>query len=195
MNGIGIVILLFTIGLFLGFLKYKIKPVVKGKTGELYVSALLKGLPEEKYILLNDVMLPTGKGTTQIDHVLLSIYGIFVIETKNYKGWIYGGEYSEHWTQNIWGNKYKLYNPILQNQGHVKALRAYLGVRNFPFISVITFSSLLNAISNPILFVTLCNEFKIDTLSLYPYRKSEFANRMQKSKNFGMSKFLIFSKR
>lgn len=90
-------------GLLLGFLKYVVKPIVKGIVGEQIISALLSGLPKEQYILLNDVMLQTDKGTTQVDHVLVSVYGIFVIETKNYNGWIYGGEYAEQWTQNIYG--------------------------------------------------------------------------------------------
>ena len=78
------------LGLLLGFLKYVVKPIIKGIVGEKVISVLLSGLPKEQYILLNDVMLQTDKGTTQVDHILVSVYGIFVIETKNYKGWIYG---------------------------------------------------------------------------------------------------------
>ena len=140
MDGIGIAFLLLAIGLFLGFLKYKIKPVIKGKAGELCVSALLKGLPEEKYILLNDVMLPTGKGTTQIDHVLLSVYGIFVIETKNYKGRIYGNDYSEKWTQSIYGHKSQFMNPLRQNYGHICTLMDLLHLREDNFVSIVAFS-------------------------------------------------------
>lgn len=72
---------------------------------------------------------------------MVSEYGIFVIETKNYKGWIYGGANSEYWTQNIYGKKYQLYNPIQQNQGHVRALRRIL--KDLPsdmFISIVAFS-------------------------------------------------------
>lgn len=116
-------------------------PTIRGQAGEVNVAARLKALPKSDYTVFNDLLIQRGEYSSQIDHVVVSKYGVFVIETKNYKGMVYGGEYSEHWTQNIWGNKYKLYNPILQNQGHVKALKAYLGVRNFPFISVITFSS------------------------------------------------------
>lgn len=98
----------------------------KGAVGETVVAAELGLLPRDKYRVLNDVTLPTPNGSSQIDHVVVSIYGIFVIETKNYKGWIYGGEHSEYWTQNIYGKKYQLYNPILQNAGHVNALRRVL---------------------------------------------------------------------
>ena len=60
-----------------------------GKAGEKRVARKLDWLPKE-YIILNDIMLPTQYGTTQIDHIVVSPYGIFVIETKNYKGWIFG---------------------------------------------------------------------------------------------------------
>lgn len=83
-------------------------------------------LSEDEYHVFNDVILPTQKGTSQIDHIVVSEYGIFVIETKFYNGWIFGGEYSEYWTQNLYGHKTQFYNPILQNQGHVWALKMLL---------------------------------------------------------------------
>lgn len=94
----------------------------KGKVGEKVVAGKLDHLPKDQYWVLNNVTIPTPKGSSQIDHLVVSVYGIFVIETKNYNGWIYGGEHAEYWTQNICGNKYQLYNPILQNAGHVRAL-------------------------------------------------------------------------
>lgn len=71
-----------------------------GKAGEKRVARKLDWLPKE-YIILNDIMLPTQYGTTQIDHIVVSPYGIFVIETKNYKGWIFGHENSEEWKQSL----------------------------------------------------------------------------------------------
>lgn len=113
----------------------------KGKVGEVIVSNKLDGLPKDQYRVLNDVLLPTPKGTSQIDHLVVSIYGIFVIETKNYKGWVYGGEHSEYWTQNLYGYKYTLYNPILQNEGHVKALRRVLiDYDPLPVLPIVAFS-------------------------------------------------------
>ena len=70
----------------------------KGAAGERSVARRLATLPKEQYVILNDLLLPTSYGTTQIDHVVVSIYGIFVIETKNYKGIIYGGQDAETWT-------------------------------------------------------------------------------------------------
>lgn len=129
------------IGLVLKIIINVIKPVVKGKSGEIRVSSKLRGLPENQYILLNDVMLPTNRGTTQIDHILLSIYGIFVIETKNYKGWIYGNEFSEKWTQNIYGHKKQFMNPLKQNYGHICTLRELLNLPEEKFISIVAFST------------------------------------------------------
>jgi len=59
----------------------------------------LKRLPGKDFKVFNDVLLSTRYGSTQIDHIVISIYGIFVIETKNYRGWIHGNEKSEYWTQ------------------------------------------------------------------------------------------------
>ena len=72
-----------------------------GKYGEIRVARKLDWLSKE-YITLNDVLLPTHYGTTQIDHIVVSPYGIVVIETKNYKGWIFGTERQKIWTQKIY---------------------------------------------------------------------------------------------
>lgn len=63
----------------------------KGMRGEMRVSAILTQLPND-YTVLNDQVFRTEKGTTQIDHVVVSKYGIFAIETKNYRGEIYGND-------------------------------------------------------------------------------------------------------
>lgn len=111
-----------------------------GEAGEKRVARRLKKLPEDQYTVLNDVTLPTANGgTSQIDHIVVSLYGIFVIETKNYSGWILGGEDSENWTsRNRYGEKYQFYNPLLQNTSHVRALRSILSqfkyIRYFPIV-------------------------------------------------------------
>lgn len=113
----------------------------KGKAGENEVASILNRLPKDEYLVLNDVIIPTTKGSSQIDHLVISVYGIFVIETKNYKGWIFGNECSEYWTQNIYGRKYRLYNPVLQNAGHVRALRHILnGYEPLYILPIVTFS-------------------------------------------------------
>ena len=120
-----------------------------GKFGERRVAHRLNWLSNE-YISLNDILLPTYYGTTQIDHIVVSPYGIFIIETKNYKGWIFGREHSEVWTQSLlgkklpWGwssKKHRLRNPIRQNAAHVRAVKAVLNeMGDFPIIPIVVFS-------------------------------------------------------
>ena len=127
------------IALFVILLLIVWKP--KGKRGEDYVAALLTSLPDNTYRVINDLMLQSGGHSTQIDHVVVSEYGIFVIETKNYQGWIYGSANNEYWTQNIYGRKYQLRNPLWQNEGHIKALRRVLSeFKCPPFFSIVAFS-------------------------------------------------------
>lgn len=105
------------------------------------VAKILSKLPEEEYRVINNLLIKQGNKTTQIDHVVVSEYRIFVIETKHYRGWIYGDANREYWTQNIYGNKYDLWNPIHQNQGHIRALRRVLtDIPPGVFISIVTFS-------------------------------------------------------
>ena len=72
----------------------------------------------------------------------MSPYGVFVIETKGYKGWILGGENSEYWTQVIYKSKHQFYNPIKQNEGHVRFLRHLFKCPvDFPFIPIVVFNN------------------------------------------------------
>lgn len=115
------------------------KPEVKGRRGENRVSATLKSLPSE-YKSIDNLVLKTKNGYTQIDHVVVSNYGIFVIETKNYKGWIFGSETKLYWKQVIYKNTYQFYNPIYQNQSHIKALRMHMpDLYRLPMISIVVF--------------------------------------------------------
>lgn len=117
----------------------------KGAIGEKMVARILEKLPEEKYSVINNLLLNNSGYTSQVDHVVVSVYGIFVIETKTYQGTISGGENSEQWTQNIYGNKYEFRNPILQNYGHIKNLKQVLGdYKSVPFISIVAFSRQAN---------------------------------------------------
>ena len=114
---------------------------LKGKRGEKQVAALLAFLPKDNYKVINDLMIQSGGHSTQIDHVVISVYGVFVIETKYYQGWIYGGKDSEYWTQNIYGNKYRLLNPLWQNQGHIKTIARVIGDSgDVPLYNIIAFS-------------------------------------------------------
>lgn len=104
------------------------KPFLKGKIGEFAVSTHVKLYLDKEYIVLNDCTLPDEQNkTTQIDHILLSPYGLFVIETKNYKGWIFGSERQKIWTQKIYKKSYPFQNPLHQNYKHQKVLQEILG--------------------------------------------------------------------
>jgi len=112
----------------------------KGKMGEFFVNAGAKlSLDKKKYHLIKNVTLPTEDGTTQIDHVIVSPFGLFVVETKNMKGWIFGGEKQKIWTQKIYKHTNKFQNPLHQNYKHVKTLESLLGLSGLKIFSVIAF--------------------------------------------------------
>lgn len=96
-------------------------------------------LDARTYISLNDVTLLERNGTTQIDHVLVSRYGIFVVESKNMSGGIFGGEYSPQWTQNLYGHKCRFQNPLQLNYRHTAALAEFLGLDADCFVSIVMF--------------------------------------------------------
>ncbi|PTX02471.1 NERD domain-containing protein [Pararhodobacter aggregans] len=100
-----------------------------GAAGERLVARwLAKNLPPEEYRIVNDLILPHRDRTTQIDHVVLSRFGIAVIETKTMSGWIFGDGTEGRWTQVIYGRKYRMQNPLHQNALHVRALCRLLGI-------------------------------------------------------------------
>jgi restriction system protein len=115
-------------------------PWFKGIIGEFQVNILIKlRLPKDQYHLIKDVTLPTKDGTTQIDHVIVSKFGVFVLETKNMKGWIFGSPNQKQWTQQIYKHRNKFQNPIHQNYKHTKALEAALNINPNYVFSVIVF--------------------------------------------------------
>ncbi|PSU86429.1 nuclease [Photobacterium kishitanii] len=111
----------------------------KGVLGEFLVNHLLLKLPQSDYTLIKDVTLPTEDGTTQIDHVVVSKFGIFVVETKNMKGWIFGSARQKQWTQKIYRHTSKFQNPLHQNYKHVKTLESLLDCSGEQLHSVIVF--------------------------------------------------------
>ena len=112
-----------------------------GFMGEFWVKKELRKLPKKDYLILNNLMLKTNNTTHQIDHVVLSKYGIFVIETKNYDGLITGDKYKDKWCQHLGKKKYYFNNPIHQNYGHIKTLEETLNIDKTKFISVICMSN------------------------------------------------------
>lgn len=118
-----------------------VRPIINGIIGEMAVALVLKFLSKRDYKILNNVKLYCDGHKSQIDHIIISQYGIFVLETKNYKGWILGSEYSYYWTQVIYKKKKRLYNPIRQNHGHVKALKHHLSAYpHIKYIPIVVFT-------------------------------------------------------
>ena len=119
-----------------------LKSSFKGFLGETVINvAMWLKLEKNVYHRLNGITLPRDNGgSTQIDHIIVSVYGIFVIETKNYKGWIYGSENQRQWTQVFQnGSKFKFQNPLRQNYLHIKTLADLLGLELSYFHSMIAF--------------------------------------------------------
>lgn len=121
----------------------KPKPTVPNR-GERMVIQTFQQQFQPPYILFNNCTLPDqDNGTTQIDHVILSPYGIFVLETKDYQGWIFGLEYDKTWRQSFNAQRsYEFQNPIRQNFKHIKVLQHLLSdvVDAQYFYSVIVFT-------------------------------------------------------
>jgi restriction system protein len=123
--------------LLIAFLK---SPFIKGILGEFQVNLLAKLFLDKKiYMLFKNVTLPTEDGTTQIDHVIVSRYGVFVIETKNMKGWIYGGPQQKTWTQKIYRHTSKFQNPLHQNYKHTQTLQSALEIDPEKLFSLVVF--------------------------------------------------------
>lgn len=156
MNMIALIVLIIVVGL--GIAKvYNSSPKQKGKRGELRIQKILAQLPENDYTTFNDVVLRTAHGTTQIDHVVVSRYGIFVIETKNYRGEIFGNDDRQNWKQIIKTNvtfrkkrsktytyikNSEFYNPVRQSLGHVAQVRHILEhIPNVKIVSIVVFSN------------------------------------------------------
>ena len=145
---ISVILILFVIA-FVVWQALRNTPEHKGKEGELRIHNILAQLPEE-YTLLDDVILNTSSGTTQIDHVVVSRYGVFAIETKNYRGEVYGNDDRQEWTQVIatdvrylkrWYKTYTyvtknhFYNPVKQSVSHANAIRRALS--DWPDLKVV----------------------------------------------------------
>jgi restriction system protein len=123
--------------ILLAFLK---SPFMKGILGEFMVNLAARLFLDKKiYTLFKNVTLPTEDGTTQIDHVVVSRYGVFVIETKNMKGWIFGDPKQNMWTQKIYRHTSKFQNPLRQNYKHTQTLQSALELDPEKVFSLVVF--------------------------------------------------------
>lgn len=114
----------------------------KGWWGEYKVRRwLAQDLDAQHYHCAHNITLRRQDGsTTQIDHVVISPYGVFVLETKHLRGWIFGGEKQRTWTQTIYRHRTSFPSPLHQNWGHIKALEELLQLPLQHLHSVVVFT-------------------------------------------------------
>jgi hypothetical protein len=104
-----------------------LRSLLKGLVGELGTRLSHSfGLPPQDYHAFNNLVIASRGHTTQIDHVIVSRFGVFVVETKNLTGWLFASQRDAHWTQVHFNKKTRIRNPIHQNFGHVRALAEHL---------------------------------------------------------------------
>lgn len=184
-----------------------------GKYGEYLIYKKLRNFEinlSSKFLF--NVYIPKENGeTTEIDVLMICSKGIFVFESKNYSGWIFGNESQRNWTQVLpkgrgRSNKEKFFNPIMQNRGHIKHLKSLVG-EDIPMRSIIAFSerctlkeitvtstdvSVINRYSVAQVVTTLFNQYpnvldteKIDTLYnlLYPFSQVDELAKQQHIQN------------
>ena len=122
----------------------KYQASVSGAYGEFTIASVLKSLPSQ-FHLLNDYLIQTKKGSTQLDHIMVCPYGVIVIETKNHKGMIFGDMQGQVWTQVVIKggapNRNTFYSPVRQNDGHIKHLIKTTGLNPKYVSGVICFTN------------------------------------------------------
>ena len=110
---------------------------ITGWFGEHWVKEALGKLDKNVYNVLIDVMLVVDGKSCQIDHSVVSKYGVFVIETKQFNGYITGSKYDKKWVRHVGKKKYYYTNPIRQNYGHVKSLAEFLNMDESKIYNVV----------------------------------------------------------
>lgn len=152
--------------------KPKVEPTRIGELGEHKINIQLDQLSKE-FQHLNDLLIPNPKsrsGYSQVDHLVISPYGLFVIETKNYNGEIKGSRKDKYWNVS---NRFNMYNPLRQNYGHIKAVELLLtNFNNVKYISMISFTMRCRFSIDPEL-----RKIGSDELIVYDVELSEFIQR------------------
>ncbi|MEH0862278.1 NERD domain-containing protein [Halobacteriovorax sp. DPLXC-1] len=97
-------------------------------------------LDRYQYPRFHDLIIPSSNGTTQLDHVVISKYGVFIVETKSHKGWIFGNENQKNWTQVLFKKKFSFQNPLRQVYRQKKILAEFLGIVESKIFSIIYFN-------------------------------------------------------
>lgn len=120
-------LLAFALGCVLGRqLSRRQSPSFQNRGESIVSRAIQAHFATSDFHLLNHITLTLADGTTQIDHILVSRFGVFVIETKDYAGWIFADSQQTTWTQVFPRGKFKFQNPLFQNMRHTQAVQALL---------------------------------------------------------------------
>ena len=156
-----------------------------GRYGEYLIYKRLRKFEKSGAKFLFNVYVPKDNGeTSEIDALMICTEGIFVFESKNYSGWIFGSEDQGYWYQTLptgrkRSHKERFYNPIMQNRSHIKHLKSLLG-EQFPMRSIIVFSdrctlksvqiksndiSVINRYNVAPVVSAICNQTPTDILS------------------------------
>lgn len=180
-----------------------------GRYGEYLTYKYLKKFETDGAKFLFNIYVPKENGeTSEIDVLMICKKGIFVFESKNYSGWIFGSENQKNWYQTLpagrgRSHKEHFYNPIMQNRSHIKHLKAFLG-EQMPMRSIIVFSdrctlknvqihsndiSVINRYNVAPVISAICNQIPNDLLTdndvaeiynkLYPYTQVDETAKMQ----------------
>ena len=123
-----------------GFAMSFLRPKIKGLMGELKTKLTLRYfLSSKDYHFFDNFIIKDESDSTQIDHIIVSKYKIFVVETKEMDGWIFGNEKSANWTQTFYNNKKQFQNPLRQNYKHTMSLSKYLDIAHDKTKSIVIF--------------------------------------------------------
>ena len=137
------ILAMFLLGIFLGIILVPRHNFIKGWIGECRARLyLFAGLERGVYKSIHNATFPTSAGTTQVDLILVSRYGIFVVEIKNFSGLIFGTEGDARWTQKFSrrGRSYQFQNPLNQNEKHIRALKDIIHIADKAIFSLVVFA-------------------------------------------------------
>ena len=121
----------------------QVTPITRGEWSERRVVLRLLKMGINPKAIFHDLYIQKPNGEyTQVDVAVATKAGIIVFEVKDYSGWIFGNEHQKYWTQLLaYGKeKHRFYNPVMQNSGHIQAIRQCLQQNpDTPIYSVIVF--------------------------------------------------------
>ena len=161
----------------------QVTPITRGEWSERRVVLRLLKMGINPKAIFHDLYIQKPNGEyTQVDVAVATKAGIIVFEVKDYSGWIFGNEHQKYWTQLLaYGKeKHRFYNPVMQNSGHIQAIRQCLQQNpDTPIYSVIVFFG-----SSEFKDVT-CNAN--NTFIIYPLSIQQVVSEilMQPNANFG----------